>query len=188
MPTMFTHPVIPIAIAAGLGRQQITGRLILLGALFSILPDFDVIAFYFGIPYSSQWGHRGFTHSLLFAAAFSGLSAVILSSWMKTGRTMAFAFLFIAMGSHGLLDMLTDGGLGIAVFWPFDHARYFFPAQVVKVSPIGMSFFSEWGLQTVMSELFWIWVPALLSAAVIFVSIRIYRRILERNQNSQKGC
>lgn len=174
---MFTHPLIPVAIATGLGRKLITGRLILLGALFSILPDLDVIAFAFGIPYSSQWGHRGFTHSLLFAALFSGVFTWALADWMKTSRVVSFVFLFIAMGSHGLLDMLTDGGLGIAVLWPFDHTRYFFPVQVVKVSPIGMGFFSEWGLQTMISEFFWIWLPALLAAAVMFVIVRVYRRL-----------
>jgi inner membrane protein len=181
MPTMFTHPVIPLAIAAGLGRQQITGRLILLGALFSVLPDFDVIAFYFGIPYSSQWGHRGFTHSLLFAAAFSGLFAWAFANWIKTGRLVAFAFLFIAMGSHGLLDMLTDGGLGIALLWPFTEARYFFPAQVVTVSPIGMGFFSEWGLRTVISEFFWIWLPALGVGILLFTGMRVYKITKKRN-------
>ena len=174
---MFTHPLIPIAVAAGLGRKQISGRLMLLGALFSILPDFDVLAFAFGIPYSSQWGHRGFTHSLLFAATFSGLFTWALADWMKTSRVVSFVFLFVAMGSHGLLDMLTDGGLGIAVLWPFDHGRYFFPTQVVKVSPIGMGFFSEWGLQTMISEFFWIWLPALLSTTVLFASVQAYRRL-----------
>lgn len=179
---MFTHPVIPVALAAGLGQHQIAGRLIMLGALFSILPDFDVVAFAFGIPYSSQWGHRGFTHSLFFAFLVSALFSWAFASWLKTGRVVVFGFLFVAMGSHGLLDMLTDGGLGIALLWPFDHARYFFPTQVVKVSPIGMSFFSDWGLQTVISEVFWIWLPAVSSAAVMFLIVRIYRRLSEPNQ------
>lgn len=176
MPTMFTHPVIPIALATGLGWHQLTGRLVLLGALFSVLPDLDVIAFAFGIPYSSQWGHRGFTHSLLFAAAFSGLFAWSLANWMQTNRIISCAFLFIAMSSHGLLDMLTDGGLGIAVLWPFDQTRYFFPTQVVKVSPIGMGFFSEWGLRTLVSEFFWIWLPALTAGVCLFIGRRVYRR------------
>lgn len=182
---MFTHPAVPLAIFAGLGRQKITVRLVLLGALFSVAPDFDVIAFAFGIPYSSQWGHRGFTHSLFFALAVSGLFAVILANWMKTSRVIAFVFLFIAMGSHGVLDMLTDGGLGIAVLWPFDHTRYFFPNQVLKVSPIGMSFFSEWGLKTIISELFWIWLPAVGIGICLFVGKRKLQRF--RSQEKQRS-
>jgi len=177
---MFTHPAIPLALFAGLGKQKITVRLLLIGALFSILPDFDVIAFKFGIPYSSQWGHRGFTHSLFFAVVFSGIFAAILANWMKTSRLVAFTFLFIAMGSHGVLDMLTDGGLGIAVLWPFDHTRYFFPTQVLKVSPIGMSFFSEWGLRTIISEFFWIWLPAAGIGIGLFSGAQVYRRLQEQ--------
>jgi len=181
MPTMFTHPAVPIALFTGFGKQKISVRLVLIGALFSILPDFDVIAFAFGIPYSSQWGHRGFTHSLFFAFVFSGFFAAVLANWMKTSRLIAFIFLFIAMGSHGVLDMLTDGGLGIAVLWPFDHTRYFFPTQVLKVSPIGMSFFSEWGLRTIISELFWIWLPALIFMALVYMSGLIYQRLQQRD-------
>jgi len=103
-----------------------------------------------------------------------------LANWMKTSRLVAFIFLFIAMGSHGVLDMLTDGGLGIAVLWPFDHVRYFFPTQVLKVSPIGMSFFSEWGLKTIISELFWIWLPALILMALVYMSGLIYQRLQQR--------
>jgi membrane-bound metal-dependent hydrolase YbcI (DUF457 family) len=35
--------------------------------------------------------------------------------------------------------MLTDGGLGIAVFAPFSSHRFFFPVQPIPVSPIGIS-------------------------------------------------
>jgi inner membrane protein len=38
-----------------------------------------------------------------------------------------------------LLDMLTNGGLGIAVFSPFSRERFFFPVQPIPVSPIGLS-------------------------------------------------
>jgi membrane-bound metal-dependent hydrolase YbcI (DUF457 family) len=57
--------------------------------------------------------------------------------------------------SHGVLDAMTDGGLGIAFFAPFDNTRYFFPFRPVKVSPIGLSFFSARGLDVIWSELLW---------------------------------
>ncbi len=46
-------------------------------------------------------------------------------------------FLFVATISHGILDALTDGGLGVAFFAPFVNTRYFFPWTPIKVSPIG---------------------------------------------------
>lgn len=174
---MFTHPAIPLAIGSGLGKRTVSGKLLVLGILFSILPDFDVLAFRFGIPYSSQWGHRGFTHSLFFAASMSIAFAYLFSSRLEISRAKAFLFLFIAMASHGALDMFTDGGLGIALLWPFDHTRYFWPFQVIKVSPIGMGFFSDWGLRTLISEFFWIWLPSLVAACGLFIGMRIYSRI-----------
>ena len=174
---MFTHPAIPLAIGTGLGKKSVTGKLLVLGILFSILPDCDVIAFKFGIPYSSQWGHRGFTHSLFFAGIMSIVFAYAFSRKLEINRVRIFSFLFIAMASHGLLDMFTDGGLGIALLWPFDHARYFWPYQVIKVSPIGISFFSDWGLHTLVSEFFWIWLPSLFAAIFLFLGVRLYRRV-----------
>ena len=38
-----------------------------MGAICTIVPDFDVIGFAFGVSYGDVLGHRGFTHSLLFA-------------------------------------------------------------------------------------------------------------------------
>jgi len=172
---MFTHPAIPLAIGTGLGKKTVSGKLLALGILFSILPDFDVVAFHFGIPYSSQWGHRGFTHSLFFAVTMSVLFASLLATKLETSRTRTFVFLFIAMASHGLLDMFTDGGLGIALLWPFTGDRYFWPYQVIKVSPIGIGFFSDWGLRTLISEFFWIWLPSLFTAVCLAVGVRVYR-------------
>jgi len=177
MPTMFTHPAIPLALGTGLGKKAVSGKLLVLGVLFSIIPDLDVIAFKFGIPYSSQWGHRGFTHSLFFAAVMSLVFANAVANKLEMNSKRVFIFLFIAMASHGVLDMFTDGGLGIALLWPFEHTRYFWPWQVIRVSPIGMSFFSDWGLHTLTSEFFWIWLPSLVVAVCLFSGKRFYRRI-----------
>jgi inner membrane protein len=50
----------------------------LLSAGLAMLPDADVIAFYFGIPYGSRFGHRGFTHSLFCAALVGMLVATVV--------------------------------------------------------------------------------------------------------------
>jgi inner membrane protein len=47
----------------------------------------------------------------------------------------------------------------VAFFAPFDTTRYFFPVRPVLVSPIGLGFFSRWGLRVIESELLWIWLP-----------------------------
>lgn len=64
--------------------------------------------------------------------------------------------------THGLLDAMTNGGLGIAFFFPFDNTRYFFDWRPIQVSPIGIrNFFSEWGLRVIISEAVYIGLPGL---------------------------
>jgi inner membrane protein len=64
-------------------------------------------------------GHRGFTHSIVFAAALSALLTFTLLRNSLGGNWLIFLFLFISTLSHSLLDMLTNGGLGVALFAPF---------------------------------------------------------------------
>lgn len=161
MPTIFTHAVVPLAIAAAAGGMRISPRLAITGAAFAVLPDADVIGFAFGVDYADEWGHRGATHSVVFAAICSAALALF---WCEARSLVAFGFLTLAMASHGLLDTLTDGGLGAALFWPFDNARIFAPETPIRVSPIGANFFSARGLETFVSELRWIWLPCVVLA------------------------
>src|SRR5215813_8832160 len=72
-------------------------------------------------------------------------------------------FLFFATASHGVFDALTNGGLGVAFFSPFDNSRYFFPWTPIRVSPIGAGrFFSSRGIAVLQSEMLVIWIPAML--------------------------
>jgi inner membrane protein len=81
-------------------------------------------------------------------------------------------YLFLAIASHGLLDALTDGGLGVAFFSPFDNSRYFFPTTPIHVSPIGAAFFSEYGIRVLLNEMLWIWIPA---AIVLSLGLWLHR-------------
>ena len=161
MPSAFSHPAVPLALTAILGKQTISSRLLFGACVASVFPDVDVVAFYFDIPYASPYGHRGFTHSLAFAAAIGGLG-IRFHKELHCSPRVGFWLLFIATASHGLLDALTNGGHGIAFFWPFSDTRYFFPWQPIAVSPIGVrQFFSQWGMRVIQSELVWICLPAL---------------------------
>ena len=59
----------------------------------------------------------------------------------------------LVVASHALLDTLTDGGLGCALFWPFDLTRYFAPWTPLPVSPIGLGYLSPYGLYVATVEL-----------------------------------
>lgn len=148
----------------------------------SIIPDLDILAFRFDIAYGDLWGHRGMTHSLLFAFIWSVALWFIISRssdykhlnfTSKTGLT-AITILFLSTSSHGLLDAMTNGGLGVAFFSPFDTTRYFLPWQPIQVSPIGIgAFFSSTGLRVIISELIWIGIPFLVLLTLLKLKNRI---------------
>jgi inner membrane protein len=86
----------------------------------------------------------------------------------------AFAFVLACAASHGLLDMMTNGGLGVAWFWPFSDARHFLPWQVIKVSPLTLHrLLSPVGRAVMMSELQVVWIPA----AVLCLGCLAARRV-----------
>jgi inner membrane protein len=184
--TILTHPIVAIT----LGKAFRVGhRAIVAGAVLSVVPDVDVIAF--GTPLGDwHWlGHRGFTHSLVFAlAAAIAVQALLFrdAPWLSRRWSGHAVFLFVCGASHGLLDAMTDGGAGIMFFWPFSLERYFLPWTPLEVSPIGRAFFSEYGLEVLLTELKWVWLPC----ALAFGSLAVARRLLhmraapgERNAN-----
>jgi inner membrane protein len=150
------HIAIGMAAArAWAGKDASRGRLLRAMTAFSVLamlPDADVIAFVFGIPYEAPWGHRGASHSFVFALWMTG---VIVAIARKAGAPALRTFLCVGLAavSHGVLDSLTDGGLGCALLWPFSYERFFAPITPIPVAPIGHYMFSKRGLYVVMVEL-----------------------------------
>jgi len=175
MASLFSHAVAALGIGACFYQTRTPKRVWALGVLCSVIPDVDVIGFRFGIHYGDFWGHRGFTHSLFFAACLAGLAVLLAFSQAVPGlsRFTLWMYFFLSTASHGVLDALTDGGLGVAFFSPFNNARYFLPWSPIRVSPIGVSrFFTHGGLAVIQSEMLWIWLPA----ALLAVSAWLIRR------------
>jgi inner membrane protein len=127
-------------------------RAMLLWSAVSLLPDADVIGFSLGVRYGDPWGHRGATHSLTLAV-IAGLAIAVVARSRKRPfrRTALLAGCLLA--SHGLLDTMTDGGLGCALFWPFELTRYFAPWRPIPVAPIGLDFFTSYGAVIAVQEL-----------------------------------
>lgn len=149
-------------------RKSNTG-IILVCVVCTIIPDVDVLLFQFGVEYSHPLGHRGFSHSILFALLFGAFISYFYtlnkkkSLRQKTGLALLFSLCTL---SHGLLDAMTSGGLGVGFFIPFENSRYFFPFRPIKVSPIGIEgFFSKWGLRVLKSEAIWIGIPCIVLIA-----------------------
>jgi inner membrane protein len=170
--SVFSHAAAALSIGTCFYHPGIPKRVWVTGALCSVAPDLDVIGFRFGIRYGDFWGHRGFTHSLIFAALLStvAVGVAVRSRLPSFSRPSMWAYFFLATASHGLLDAMTDGGLGGAFLAPFGNRRYFLPWTPIRVSPIGFGrFFTLRGLAVIQGELLWIWLPAGLLAALVWV-------------------
>jgi inner membrane protein len=175
MASLFSHPAPALAIAAAFGSGLISPRLAVAAVVAAVLPDLDVVGFSFGVNYASMLGHRGFSHSVLFAFAL-GLLAFLAAPLLKAKRGTAFAAIFCAVCSHILLDAATTGGLGVAIFWPFDETRRFLPWRPILVSPFSPErFFSSRGVDILLSELRWVWAPCAVFALAGFL-LRLCRR------------
>lgn len=148
-------------IAVGMAAARLRGRgasfRALLGpmvawSVLSMAPDLDVLGFRVGIPYEHPLGHRGASHALFTAVVVGALIGVLL--WRQGAAFFPAAVMATAVtASHGLLDALTDGGLGAALLWPFTDQRFFFVWQPIPVAPIGRAYFSERGVLVGATEL-----------------------------------
>ena len=165
MPTILTHAAVPLALYAASDRGRISPRMLAAGVIAAMLPDADVIAFALHVPYADTFGHRGASHSLLFAMSVAALGAFCAKP-LRSNSSQAAAWLFVCAASHPLLDAMTSGGLGVALAWPWSDARWFAPWRPIRVSPIGANFFSARGMETLISELRWVWLPLFASAAI----------------------
>jgi inner membrane protein len=158
--TLISHPLPILALGLALGPRVVPPKLLLAGMLFALLPDADMLAFKFGIAYADAFGHRGFSHSLLFAG-LAGVLGALGCRLLGCGPLRAFLWIALATASHSLLDAATDGGLGVAWFWPWSEQRFFLPWRPIEVSPFLAGFFSQRGLDVLASEARWVWLPCL---------------------------
>ncbi|WP_447901725.1 metal-dependent hydrolase [Stenotrophomonas sepilia] len=177
MPSIITHAALPLALWCAADRGRIPPRLLAAGVIAAMLPDADVLAFALHIPYADAFGHRGASHSLLFAGVLAALAAVLAffgsrRPWSAgvcqprlASTVQAAVFVFVCAASHPLLDAMTSGGLGVALAWPWSEHRFFAPWRPIRVSPFAPQFFSARGVATLLSELRWVWLP--LAGAVV---------------------
>jgi inner membrane protein len=173
--TVLTHALVGSMLAPAGPKGTSRRRLALALAVLAVLPDLDVAAFALGIPYAHPLGHRGFSHSLAFALLAAWCVARFefpqvprpSKDWWRL-----FAVLAAGAASHGLLDALTDGGLGVAFLLPFDSRRFFLPFRPLAVSPIGLSAFLRGpALEVLRSEILYVWLP-LAAIALVAAALR----------------
>jgi inner membrane protein len=133
-----------------------------LAGLLPMVPDFDAFS---TASYGSPWGHRGVTHSLVFALWLGALAASLTFRYLRTDFWFLTAVFFAAIASHGLLDALTRGGEKIPFFWP--SAVRLGNWGPMPVPDIAMDLPNPWRSRAVRAELLWVWLPTALVVGAV---------------------
>jgi inner membrane protein len=184
--TVITHVLVAVAAGKACFTRPMPWKFWLLASACSAAPDLDAGLMAWGVPYEHVAGHRGLSHSLVFALL---LSVIVVSwafrreaPWFRRPWWGLLSFFFLLTASHGFLDAFTNGGLGIAFFAPFSNTRYFMPWTPIEVSAIGLIGFIRYGgLQTLFSEMLWVWAPVTVVCAPIALLRRRRRGALTRS-------
>lgn len=180
MATAFTHALVGSALAVAAPTGTPRARLALALAALAVVPDIDVLGFHLDVPYEHWLGHRGLLHSLAFAACAGVLTAALAFREPPRGSRRWWAvagLLALATASHGLLDALTDGGLGVGFWLPFHDARSFLPWRPIPASPLSLeAFIGARGAAILAAEARWIWAPLLVLAGALVLLRRRSRR------------
>lgn len=176
MPSAFSHAIASVALGRTYTARKLPLRFWVLSIGCALAPDFDVAFNHLGIGYGELLGHRGVTHSLLFAIVLS--AAVLLLAFRRPisgiNRGALFFYFFLVTISHAILDAMVDGTVGVAFFAPFSSTRYFLPWRPIVSSPIGMAFFSSTGATVLMNEFIWVWLPS----TIVILAPWLRRRFL----------
>jgi inner membrane protein len=180
MASAFTHAFVAGALAPLAPSSVSRARMTVALMAASALPDLDVIGHHLGIPYAHPLGHRGLTHGLPFAAVLALILPELGFRELARGSRewwSAVALIFVATASHGVLDALTDGGLGVGFLVPLENSRHFFPFRPLQTSPLDPTrFFGARGAEILWGEIRWVWLPVALAAATVYGTRRAGRR------------
>lgn len=121
MPFPVGHALIGASVAAALDkRSEALWKVLFLGALLGICPDFDYLLNVLRVG-RGGW-HHGFTHSIVFAL-FGGALTALVFGWRSVHGFIVFS---AAIASHTLLDYFMTESRGVSLWWPFTDRRYKF--------------------------------------------------------------
>src|SRR5262249_8540922 len=104
MVSAFTHAATAVACGTLVPRERLPRRAWLVGAVAAALPDIDYFLHRGDWFADGPYTHRGFTHSLLFAAALGGVLTAV-AAWRRWPGAPAwwFGYLALCTASHGAL-------------------------------------------------------------------------------------
>lgn len=147
MASAITHFIVGAAVAlpamepASLRQVMPRWAIPVTAGLFAVAPDFDT---YLGIR------HRGVTHATPVLIVICAIVAALVAR--SSTAILLGAVWATAAVTHPLLDMLTDGGSGVMLFFPFSTERLFFPWRPIRVSPLSIIRFFDRAGEILASE------------------------------------
>ena len=116
------------------------------------LPDADVFWVWLGAPDRGVLGHRGFTHTPLFAL---GVGLLVAGYWWRSRRAKPVSVGLLAVAlvcSHSVLDALAQDGRGMLFLWPFSMERFHLPWRPIPDAPVGLALLTRTGLRHLAVE------------------------------------
>ena len=151
-------------------------RMLVLGAMLGICPDFDYALNWLRI----SWGgwHHGFTHSITFALFLGVVTALIVKEW-RLRSVLTFS---AAVFSHALLDYIMTHSRGIALLWPLTNRRY----KLELFQPINYSWDSD-SWNSVADLLRISLLELLIFGPIVFLMVWFVRRIFHPRENEKSG-
>ncbi|MDF2756588.1 MAG: rane protein [Nitrospira sp.] len=120
MASPLTHALVGATLAAAC---HFPWKLWVVGVASALLPDLDAAGYWLGVPYGSFWGHRGFTHSIVFAVLASGLFARWISCWTGMTVVRVWTYCVVAMLSHGCVWVWIPCAVVASLLWWFGRRR-----------------------------------------------------------------
>jgi inner membrane protein len=120
-----------IALGACIGElfvgKKVGRKALLWGAVAQSFPDIDFIAAFWMTTTDELLAHRGFTHSLLFAAILTPILALLAERWHRP-QNISIGKWTLFFGVEILLHIFLDAfnAYGTAWFEPFSHIRFSF--------------------------------------------------------------
>jgi inner membrane protein len=175
MATLYTHPVVGLTLARLYAKRPMPWAYWGLAAVLPMVPDLDAFS---TAVYGGPLGHRGITHSLVFALGLSVITASLTFRYFRTSWWGLTGLFFLMIASHGLLDAMTWGGAEIPFFWPLP-GRYGNWGPL-PVSNIGLDWPNRRFLEIFSRELLWIWLPC----GLVVGAVTIWRH-LKKAQSSK---
>jgi membrane-bound metal-dependent hydrolase YbcI (DUF457 family) len=119
--------------------------LLFLMVCLAVLPDLDVIVFMVFQP-AGMVPHRGFSHSLLFAAVAAALALAATRRVFPVSRARLFLIYFSPLLSHLALDYLMGAGPPVPFFAPLSGRGFLFPVKLVPCAFYSTTFGGLLGL------------------------------------------